>query len=97
MAEYRTDLSPEEYNDQAVIFASIRQVLRVFDIDLDNGTFAFADRQRGCAAYRIKDVCTAAYYAGKSAYQPIEQREAILFERLQGKEICASQSPTMQL
>ena len=63
---YRTSISLDKFNEQASMFNNIKQILRVFDIDLDHGYISIGDKQRGCTTYRTKDVVAAVYYAAKA-------------------------------
>lgn len=94
---YRKDITLTSYNEQASRFGSIKQVLRVFDIDLDNGYFSIADKKRGSATFHITDILTAAYFAGKGFDRSAEWREDELFRRLEGKVVCMNQPVALEL
>jgi hypothetical protein len=62
-------------------------VAGAFDINMDKGEFATLNIETGWQAFRVKDVCTAAYHAlRKESASRVEQYHRFL-ERLDGKEL----------
>lgn len=70
--------------------AGDERVCGVLDVDMDAGTFAFLDRDRGWLRYSIKDASTAAYHAYRRDGRSEKWALSIFQEKLQGKELPAS-------
>lgn len=93
------DSTPEEFS-QCILerMRNTGRVVGAFDIDLDNGIFCALTVDDGWHAYTVKDVCTAAYYAGRRNLDSAAQREEILTEHLACKELTPKQAaPTMSM
>lgn len=69
----------------------------VFDIDLDNKEFAFADPNQGWTNYMLSDVTTAVYYAYRKEHRADEERWNILYRKLEGREIGMEQNHSQRI
>lgn len=74
--------------------AGDERVCGVLDVDMDAGSFAVLDRDRGWLRYSIKDVSSAAYHAYRRDGRSERRAMSIFQEKLQGKELPA---PTRRL
>lgn len=93
-ASRRTAITPDEFDELACVrMENAGKVAGVFEIDFDRQEFSAVHIMDGWKTFRIKDVSTAAYYAGKGAYSTGDHRLQILLERLDGKELRASDLP----
>ena len=93
---------PEEvYNDFREDIKTDSRVLGVYEFNLDDGTASVCQNQDNeWSAYNLSHVSTAAFRAYRSTYIPYEEREAIMNEYLNGKEIEIpddSEAPAMQM
>lgn len=63
------------------------RVMGLYDIDLDAGEIYSLNPEKGWRGYQIKDVSTAAYFAGKRESDGWSAKQSRFRERLEGKEI----------
>lgn len=85
---FKKDISEAEYNELLKQYGSSKNIVSVFDFDLDNETVSV--KQNGEAewhSYMLKDVSTAVFYTNKNKYGNFEFKERKFNEHLNGKEI----------
>ena len=81
-------IAPEVFLDYAGEFwQRTGRVTAALDIDLDQGRFSALDALHGWETYAVRDVCTAAWQAGRKNGLSWTKRLEIFAARLEGKEI----------
>ena len=54
-----------------------KNLLAVYDVNLDGQTFSTLDQNKKWISYSVKDITLAAYHASKKQYRPLKERNRI--------------------
>lgn len=85
---FKKDISKAEYNVLLEQYGSSKNIVSVFDFDLDNDTArVMQNGEFEWHSYMLKDVSTAVFYTNKNKYGNSEFKEMKFNEHLEGKEI----------
>lgn len=87
-------ISREQFN--AFVSERLENTGRVtgaYHIDLDKGRFDTLHIMDGWQCFRIQDICSAAYFAGKKSFASQEERWRVFLDRLDGKQLTQETEP----
>ena len=83
-----TEIGLDEYAHLSQVrLENTGKVAQVYDINIDAGEFSALHIMDGWKTFRIKDICTAAYYAMKKDGESWNNRFRTFVDRINGKEL----------
>lgn len=83
---FETDAA--QFQQHQVAFGRSENLIGLYDVDLDNGTFTMWNAESGQpTSYAVKDVSTAAYYAQRCSSRFEKYKIQVFLEHLEGKEL----------
>lgn len=87
----RQQITAEEFDQlTATHLENPRRVTGVFDLDFDKQEFSTVDLKEGWRTFGMKDVSTAVYHAYRENGRSRHYRQAVLEEKLVGKELASA-------